>query len=133
MIFDKSRNLGPELVQAPNHRRIQISFPGDGGKSYVLALSLTGCKPGIPLPDGRVIPLVPDKLTEATVRYVLPPLLTGNIGVLNTYDRALVTMNLNSLGSAVKGLRVWAAAITLDPAAPSGISQVSAPLLFVLD
>jgi hypothetical protein len=133
VIFDRSRNLGPELIQAPNHRRIRISFPGDANKSYVLALSLSGCKPGVPLRDGRVIPLNPDNLTVATVQYSLPPLLAGNLGVLNAFDEAVATMDLNSLGSAVKGLRVWAAALTLDPAAPSGISQVSAPLLFVLD
>lgn len=133
LIFDKSRNLGPELVQAPNHRRIRLSFPGDAGKAYVFVLSLRGCKPGFSLPDGRVVPLNPDNLTFTTVRFSLPPLLTGNIGVINPFDEAFVTLNLNSLGAAVKGLRLYAMAVTLDPAAPSGISQVANPLLFVLD
>ncbi len=130
--FDKSRNLGPELVKAPNERIVRLSFPGDAGKAYVFALSLSGCKPGISLLDARVIPLNPDHLTIATTQVSLPPLLVNNIGILNAFDEAVVTLNLNPLGNVVKGLRLYAAAVVLDPNAPVGISQISTPLLFVL-
>jgi len=130
--FDRSRNLGPELITAPNDRIIRLSFPGDAGKSYVFALSLSGCKPGVTLLDGRVIALNPDNLTVATSQFPIPPLLSGNIGVLDPFDEAIVTLNLNSLGNVVKGLRLYGVAIVIDPNAAMGISQISSPLLFVL-
>ena len=99
----------------------------------MFALGISGCKPGFSLPDGRVVPTKPDNLTIATVQFPLPPLLTGNIGTLNAFDEAIVTLDLNRLGAAVKGFRLHAAALTIDPAAPSGIGQVANPLLFVLD
>jgi len=130
--FDRSRNISPLLMTAPNDRDVRLNFPGEAGKGYIFALSLFGFTPGVPLPDGRVIPLNPDSLTFLTVRLPIPPLLTGNIGVLDPFDSATVKLNLNALGNVVKGLRVWAAAIVIDPNAPSGISQISGPMLFVL-
>jgi len=132
MVFDGSRNLAPILIAAPNDRVIRLSFPGDAGRSYVLALSLSGYTPGIGLADGRVIPLNPDALTFLTATQPIPPVLTGNVGVLRATAEGVVMFNANPLGSAVKNVRVWAAALTLDPQAPLGISQISGPLLFVL-
>jgi hypothetical protein len=132
MVFDRSRNLAPILNTPPNDRIIRLSFPGDAGRPYVLALSLSGFTPGIALSDGRVIPLSPDALTFLTASQSIPPLLAGNIGVLRATAEGVATLNVNSLGGSVKGLRVWAAALTLDPQAPLGISQISAPLLIVL-
>jgi len=132
MTFDRSRNLGPELRTAPNHRIIRVSFPGDAGKPYVLALGLSGYTPGVSLPDGRVIPLNPDHLTLFTASRAVPPLLVGNIGVLDSNGEAVVTFNLNPLGAAVRRVRVWAVALTLDSNAPFGISQISRARLFVL-
>ena len=81
---------------------------------------------------GRVIPLSPDALTFLTASQSIPPLLAGNVGVLRATAEGVATLNVNSLGGSVKGLRVWVAALTLDPQAPLGISQISAPLLIVL-
>jgi len=131
-ILDKSRILGPELVTAPNDRRIRVNFPGDAGNSYVMAFSLAGYTPGVTLLDGRVIPLNPDLLTILTTQQGLPPILVNNLGVLNAFDEAIVTLNLNSLGPVLKGVRLWAAAVSLNSSSPLGISQISAPLLFVL-
>ena len=117
-------------VAAPNDRVINVDFPGDAGRPYVVAFSQSGFSPGVPLPDGRTIPLNLDGLTLLTANVALPPFLTGNTGVLDGLGRATVRFNLNSL--PVTGLRLWAAAVTVDPNAPLGISQISAPLLFVL-
>ena len=131
MTFDKSRNLAPALIQAPNDRTIRISFPGDAGKGYVLAMSLTGCQPGIVIPDGRTIPLMPDLFTVLTTQGPLGNILTGNMGMLGASGEAFAHLDANPLGLAARGIRVWVAAVSLG--GPSGISQISHPLLFVLD
>lgn len=130
--FVDSRNLAGLMNTPPNDRFISVSFPSQVGKSYVLAFSLTGSNPGVPLSDGRVVPLTPDSLTSLTTTQSLPPLLTNNIGVLGAGGSAQARLNLNPLGTAVNGVRLWAVAITLDPAAPLGIGEISRPLLIVL-
>jgi hypothetical protein len=130
VVFDKSRNLASELVAAPDHWNVRISFPGDAGRAYALAFSFSGYTPGLPLPDGRVVPLVLDTLALLTAQGPVPPFLTGNVGVLNASGSAVAVLNLNAL--PVKGIRLWATALSIDPAAPLGIGQISAPLLFVL-
>ncbi len=132
LVFDKSRTLAPELQSGPNDRNIRVSFPGDAGKPYVVALGLSGYAPGITLLDARVIPLNPDNLTSLTTSGSLSPLLTNNVGILDGNGEATVRFNANPLGNTVRGIRVWAAALTLDPNASLGIGQISGPLLFVL-
>jgi hypothetical protein len=131
--FDQSRNLAPSLSTAPNDRLIHVHFPGDAGKLYVMAFSLSGSKPGLPLPDGRVIPLFPDALTFLTAQSAFPPFVTNNHGQLDPSGRATVRLNANPLGGAARGVRIWAAALTLDSAAPLGIGRISGPVLFVLN
>ncbi|MBN1320029.1 MAG: hypothetical protein JXA87_04220 [Thermoleophilia bacterium] len=133
LVFEGSRNLAPCLVTAPNDRSIRLSFPGSGGRLFVLAMSLLGCTPGVKLPDSRVIPLNPDHLTSITAAGAFPPFVTGNIGFLDAGGRALVRFNANPLGLSARGLRVWAAAAVLDSNAPSGVDVISPPLLFVLE
>jgi hypothetical protein len=41
--------------------------------------------------------------------------------------RARVTVDTNALGSRLKGLRVWAAALLLDGQSSSGISHILGP------
>jgi hypothetical protein len=131
--FDQSRNLAPIRINAPNDRTIRISFPSDPLKSYVMAASYTGSQPGVTLPDGRVIALTPDLLTVLSVAGSVGAILTGNVGVLGTDGSALARYNGNLLPPILKGFRVWFVAVSLDPAAPSGISQISRPLLIVQD
>jgi len=132
LTIDRSRNVASRLDRAPNDRRILLSFPGDGGSLYIFAVTLAGYTPGIGLPDNRVVPLNPDPLFLTTVHGEVRPLLTNNIGVLDASGGAVVRFNLNALGPAVKGLRVWGAAVALNGSAPLGVSQISAPILFVL-
>lgn len=128
----ESRNVAVTTVTAPNDRRIAMHFPGDAGKPVQLALSATGYTAGPTLPDGRVIPLTVDGLTALTVAGPIPGILTGNAQVLDAQARATALLNLNAFGSAINGLRLWAVAISLDSSAPSGVSQVSAPVMLVL-
>jgi len=128
---DHGRNVAPQLVTAPNNRVIRLDFPGQPGRAYVLALSLSGYSPGVTLPDARVIPLNIDQLTLLTARSPLPPLLVNNIGILSAQGRATVQLDLNPLTPFISGVRIWMAALTLDPAAPLGIGEISAPVLIV--
>jgi len=66
------------LQASPNDRLIHLSFPGDGGKAYALAIGLSGYTMGLNLADGRVIPLTFDFLAGLTARGPWPPFLTGN-------------------------------------------------------
>jgi len=131
--FDRSRNLAPIRINTPNDRTIRISFPSDPLKAYVMAASLTGSQPGVTLPDGRVIALTPDLLTVLSVAGPVGTILTGNIGVLGTDGSALARFNGNLLPPILKGLHVWFVAVSLDAMAPSGIGQVSRPLLIVVE
>jgi hypothetical protein len=131
IVLDQSCNLGSQLMTFGNDRIIRVSFPTDAGKPFVVALGLSGFYPGVKLPDGRVIPLNLDPLVALTAGMSIPPAFTGNIGLLDAAGRATVTFNTNTL-PVPPGMRIWAAGVTLDPAAPLGISQISAPLLFVL-
>lgn len=130
--FDGSMNLGGQLINAPNDRHLIASFPTEAGRPYVVAMSVAGCFPGFPLPDGRRVPINPDSVTAVTTTQMLPPFITGNIGVLGPRGNAAVQLNLNTLGNAISGVRLWAVAVTLDPNAPLGISTISKPYLVVL-
>ena len=132
IVFDKSKNLASVIKTPPNDRYLRISFPADAGKPYILALSLSGCTPGVNLPGGLVIPLVLDNLTALTAQQPLPPLLVNNLGILSASGEAVATLSLNSLGSAITGVRLWAAVLVVDPRAPLGISQISEPVLIIL-
>ncbi len=130
--FDRSRNIAAELVTAPNDRLIRLSLPGDAGKPYAVGVGISGCVPGFALPDQRVIPLNLDNLAIAGLKGLLAPLVTNTIGILNAFDEATLNFNANALGASVKGVRVWFAAASFDPAQPFGISQIAGPLLVVL-
>jgi hypothetical protein len=125
MEIEGSRNLVSLLTAAPNDRTIQVSFPGQSGKAYVGALGLTGVRPGIPLGDGRVINLVPDVLTMASLNNWLPGLWNPGAGQLDAFGKAVMQLNVNLLGKAVQGLPVWVVAAVIDPQAPAGFAVIS--------
>lgn len=121
------RTLAWFLDAPPNRRTLRLDVPGEGARPYVVGFSLAGTRPGPTLPDGRVIPLVPDALTGISMRGGIPGVLSRTIGTLDANGTALVTLDLNGFGSALRGLRVWAAAVVIDPAASSGIAHVAGP------
>lgn len=130
--FDRGRNLSSVLTLGPNDRSLVVSFANAGGLLYTVALSLAGSHPGFQLPDGRHVGLNLDALSMLTLGGPLPPLFNNNIGRLDATGRAVATLNLNPLGNAVQGTRIWALAVALDPNAPFGIAQVGAPTVIVL-
>jgi len=131
IVYEQSRNLGPRLQTFGNDRIIHVDFPTDARKAYIVALGYSGFYPGVTLPDGRTISLNFDPLVFLTAGTSLPPALMQNIGYLDAQGRAVVTFNTNTL-PVPSGMLIWAVCVTLDSAAPLGISQISAPVLFVL-
>jgi hypothetical protein len=115
------------MDNAPNDRSLHVSFPGEAGRLYVVGLSLTGIRPGVVLPDARVIPIVPDGLTRLSTAGGAPGVIEGTLGKLDARGRARVKIHANRFGQALKGLRVWAVALLLDPASRHGIAYISHP------
>lgn len=130
--FEHSQNLASQVASAPNDRSLFLSFPGFGGLGYATAFSLSGSVPGVRLPDGRQVALNLDALSALTLSGNLPPLVRDNIGTLDANGRAVVSLNLNALGSAVSGARLWAVAVVFDPNAPLGLAVISSPWVIVL-
>lgn len=128
----RSESLVVALNNAPNDRTLRLSFPLDAGKQYVAALSLTGFRFGPKLADGRRIPLTFDGLTTISLQGGIPGLLGPTMGTLDAQGEASVRVNANVLGGGVAGLRFWAAAVVLDPNAPSGVAEVTEPKVVVL-
>jgi len=129
--FARDRNLATEHRTSPNHWRFLISFPGEAGRQYALGLSATGFTPGLSV-AGRLIPLVPDPLFFLSATGKLP-YLTNAAGTLDAQAEASANLDLRPLGAALGGLRLWAAALTLDANAPSGIATISKPVVLVLE
>jgi len=123
------RHLAWTMDQRPNDRSLRVSFPGEGGRSYVVALSATGTRPGPALPDGRVIPLIVDGLVSQCLNGGIPGILENTAGVLNATGEARVKVHVNPFGAALKGVKLWAAALVLDANAPSGVAAVVGPLV----
>lgn len=131
IVFDRGRNIAFGVVTAPNHRAIRISIPEDAGKLCVCAISASGYTPGIPIADGRTIPLRPDAVMLLSVTGRLAPLLRGNVDTLDAGGRMVATLDLNPLGNAVAGVPLWVTAVTLDPQASSGVATVTRPEIVV--
>lgn len=115
---------GTGSARAGTSYTLQISLPAAGaGRAYVAALSLGGHRPGIPLADGRTIDLVADALFFLTAtRGDIPGMTAGLRGVLGPRGRAQATL---LIPAALPPIRVWATAVALDPAAPSGLVTTS--------
>ena len=101
----------------------------DGGKAYVLAFSLTGLQPGLPI-DRRFIPLVPDNLFITTAANKLPSIFQNFSGFLTASGTARATFNIPSVPALVS-LPVYAAFATY-PGGPSGVNVISNPFTFTI-
>jgi hypothetical protein len=115
------------LRRSPGVWEIALHFAGEAGNGYVVGLSLSGIRPGVLLPDGRRVPLNVDNLTSLSVNSLLGPLFVGGAGTLNAFDRGMAVLDVSSL-PVLKGIPVWALALTLDPKAPLGIRTIADPL-----
>jgi len=100
---------------------LDMSSPGDAGKPFQLASSLgTG-----PIQLGsRQIGLTPDDLMVITTGGLLPGIFINFSGLLNAQGKAKAQIQIPNL-PALKGVRIYNAFVTIDPAAPFSINQIS--------
>jgi len=122
-----SRHLSWHMDRLPNGRSLHLSFPGEGGRAYLVGLTLKGFRPGTPLPDGRVVPLLPDDLTVLCLQGGIAGVLENTVGRLDASGRAVVKVDTNGFGPALKGQKLWASALVLDPAASHGVAYIVGP------
>jgi len=122
-----SRNLSWFMDAPPNGRSLRLSYPGEGGRQFRVAFSLAGVRPGPLLSDKREIPLVPDELTLLCLNGGIQGILENTAGFLDAFGEARVKVDTNGLGSALKGVKMWAVALVLDPGASAGVSHISGP------
>lgn len=125
LLRHESRHLTWFMNRAPHDRTLALSFPREPGRPYVAGLSMHGASPGVPLPDGRTLPLNPDPITALSVQGGIPGILSGTVGVLDRYGCASVRVDVGPFAKALRGMRFVAAAVILDPQASSGIAIVS--------
>ncbi len=137
MCFEYARNLVSVKTGTPNRYRYDLHVPGQSGKPYILALSDLGFTPGLPI-GNRVVHLVAGPLFFWTAAGQFP-WLKNNVGVLSSDRdprkdaRASATLDLSSFGNILKGMRLWAAAVTVDLAHPTNIGVITKPIVLVLD
>lgn len=120
----RGRNVGT-TQRVGGHWRVDIDFPGEAGAGYALAASISGTSPGVPLPDGRTIPLLADVVTGLALQGGLAPILRNNIGILDATGHAIAEFDVRSV-PAIAGTPVWFVAVTLSSA---GIRTISDPWL----
>ena len=118
---DHFRELWPVKAEARVAQFVDfyVNFPLFKGKTFVAALSF-GHAPGIPLGNYR-LHLNLDPLFMASL---VTPSLFKNYGTLSAHGTARVTLAVPDV-AALAGLRIFLGAVVLDPAAKSGIGEVS--------
>lgn len=115
------RSLRPEiLVQgAPNISQtisLQLSDQFNPNIQYILVMALSSV-PGMPLGDGRIIPVNPDLLLMTSLQYPNSIGLSNNIGILNPQGQAQASWMIPNVPQ-LAGVTVYFAHITLDSSLP---------------
>ena len=106
---------------------IDIASPDEPMTGY--AVGLSGGNTGIEI-DTRTIPLRDDHVLRLTLQSSLPSLVDFT-GILDAQGCASARLRIPNEPSIV-GQTLWAAFVTLDPMAPSGISQISSSTSFTI-
>lgn len=93
--------------------QLGLDLPGVGNETYLLMASL-GSTPGLPLSDGRTLPLNFDALMQFTIQFPNTSLFGGLTGTLTPSGAATATFSVPNTPVAV-GVPITFAAITLNP------------------
>jgi len=134
MCFDQGRNLACVRTGSPNKYDYNLNVSNQPNKGYVIAISITAFSPGVSI-DSRVVQLTPDAFTFMTILGQFP-FMKNNLGTLDAFGSnrlTQTTLDLSLLGSLLTGTKVWACAVTIDPAAPSGIGVITKPVVTILE
>lgn len=107
---------------------LKLSLPADAGLAYQLGSSL-GAGP-IPI-DSRSLPLSPDALLFLSVSGFLPATFQSYAGVLDAKGESTAKLAIPN-NSALKGIRIHTAFVTLKATAPSGVQSISNAFIFTI-
>ncbi len=101
--------------------RFQVvgEFPGSPNRPYALGLGISGMRPGVALPDGRTINILPDVVTVLSVNGLLGTATQGFAGTTSTYGQFLASFSLPKVPSTFPPIVV--AGVVFDPAFPGGL------------
>lgn len=108
---------------------LEITASDSAGLTYVMGSSL-GNGP-IPI-DQRSIDLSQDDLLLVSASGYWPSIFQGYAGVIATTGTAAATIQIPN-HTALVGLRIYTAFVTLSPAAPSGIQAISNTVDFTIE
>ncbi len=112
-----------DLTPAPGTSvHLQLTFPSEGGSAYFAAISLSGGCPGIPLPDGRFLPLNFDAATRASLFGDLPGTFQAFQGFLGAAGEATPALALPG-DPLLSGQAISVAAWTVSGSAVGRISN----------
>jgi len=121
---DLCPDLGRPLVDLGDARPggshdLRVQDRGNAGRTYVLFASL-GLRPGLRLPDGRTLQLLPDALFFATAQ--LPTIFQGFAGTIGSGGVANARVHLPQY--VPTGLRLFVSGVVLNASAPGGVGRV---------
>ncbi|MBN2491495.1 MAG: right-handed parallel beta-helix repeat-containing protein [Planctomycetes bacterium] len=100
----------------------------DAGLPYQMGSSF-GNGP-IPI-DTRTIGLSLDSVLVLSIGGTLPGIFQNYAGLLDAQGKATASFNIPNIPT-LKGIRIYTAFVTLSPAAPSGVSNISNSFLFTI-
>lgn len=126
------RNVQPVRIE-PGRWKIWLDFPDEPGLGYVVALSLSGNRPGFYLKDGRQINLAIDDVTRLTFAKEWPGFFWRNLHQLDTQGRGFANLDVRQLYSLLRGVRFFVQALTLDPSASEGIRTIADPVPLLIE
>jgi hypothetical protein len=120
--------LGSGNARPGNTITFTLNAPGDAGLPYQVGTSL-GMGP-IPI-DTRLLGLSLDSVLQTSVTGVLPTIFQDYAGVLDAQGQGTAKLNLPNL-SALVGVRLYSAFLTLKVGAPSNVSSISDTFQFTI-
>lgn len=121
--FDFFRGRHTQTVKIAS-RKWQIRFSAHkyGKFRYIAAASVSGVRPGVALPDGRTINIVPDGITIMTLGNMIPSIWYGGPGTLDQNGEAQGLLDLSSIPRI--GVPLWIIWMVLHPSAPGNIAYL---------
>jgi hypothetical protein len=127
---EASRNVATE-ARGPGRWVVRFDFPGEARRAYAAALSFSGIRPGLRLPDGRSMLFNPDAISVASLLGHLAPYYLGQVGILDAQGRGQAVLDVSRL-PPLRGVSIWIQALTMHPAAPLGLATIADPVQLTL-
>lgn len=123
-IYASSNLNGAGSAQAGTTYALNLSFPQAPGGQFQIVGSLSGHRPGLTLPNGDIVSLVPDALFHLMLTSgSIPGLFNDFAGSLTTTGRPFGTGPTVRIPKGLPaGLRLFLQAYVIHPSLPGGIA-----------